>query len=182
MLLVMGVGMSMPFTSIRWLGIGILGILAAVFTAAFLLHELAHKFVAQHHGLWAEFRLTKTGALITLFSIFFPIKLISPGAVMVGGFGNIETLGKVSLAGPLANLFLSILFWGIIQTSPSTTLFLIAGYGGFFNALIALYNLIPFGLLDGQKIFRWNKMVWGATFALSIALFGWFLFWIFPLI
>jgi Zn-dependent protease len=38
------------------------------------------------------------------------------------------------------------------------------------NAWIVLFNLIPFGMLDGLKIFSWNKRVWTVAFAVSIAL------------
>jgi len=37
----------------------------ALFLAGFILHELAHKYVAQGYGLWAEFRLNLTGVLLT---------------------------------------------------------------------------------------------------------------------
>lgn len=172
MVLVMGVGMSIfVFTWIRWPWVGIL---AAVFTSSFLLHELAHKLTAQLYGLWAEFRLTLTGVLITLISMIplSPIKIISPGAVMIAGYGSKETIGKISVAGPLTNLLLSILFTGISLITHG-----IAGevavVGGFFNALIVLFNILPLWLLDGWKVFRWNKAVWGVISALSIVLLAW---------
>jgi Zn-dependent protease len=28
-----------------------------------------------------------------------------------------------------------------------------------------LFNLLPFGVLDGEKIFYWNKIGWGLTMA-----------------
>jgi Zn-dependent protease len=31
--------------------------------------------------------------------------------------------------------------------------------------------LLPFGVLDGQKIFEWNKVVWVSTMALAMLLF-----------
>jgi Zn-dependent protease len=34
-----------------------------------------------------------------------------------------------------------------------------------------LFNLMPFGLLDGQKIFDWNKIVWGITMVAASGLF-----------
>jgi hypothetical protein len=30
---------------------------------------------------------------------------------------------------------------------------------------------MPFGMLDGQKIFDWNKVVWGLTMATAMGLF-----------
>ena len=35
---------------------------------------------------------------------------------------------------------------------------------------MAVLNLIPFGILDGFKIFRWNKILWAVTFGLALAL------------
>jgi Zn-dependent protease len=34
-----------------------------------------------------------------------------------------------------------------------------------------MFNLIPLGVLDGQKIFDWNKMVWAVTIAAAMGLF-----------
>jgi len=145
---------------------------AVIFTSSFMLHELAHKLTAQHHGLWAEFRITLIGALVTLLSIFSPLKIISPGAVMIAGSGSEKTLGKVSLAGPLVNLLLSATFVGVSMFSADY-LFLIAVLSGFFNASIALINLIPLGILDGLKVFGWNKTIWAAAFLSSLTLFIW---------
>ncbi|MBA3750948.1 MAG: hypothetical protein H0X03_08695 [Nitrosopumilus sp.] len=43
--------------------------------------------------------------------------------------------------------------------------------GASFNGWIAMFNLIPLGILDGQKIFDWNKSVWGITMAAAMSLF-----------
>jgi len=170
-LVIMIVGMSL-----LWFRLGltpmVLVALTIVFTLSFLLHELAHKMVAQNHGLWAEFRLILSGVLVTLFSILSPLKFISPGAVIVVGHGSRETLGKVSLAGPLINLALSILSLGVAYLSFNS-LSLIAIYSVLFNASMAFFNLIPFGIFDGATVFRWNKGIWAATFLPSLALLIW---------
>ena len=38
---------------------------AVFMTISFLTHEIAHKVTAQKAGLWAEFRLTTWGAVLT---------------------------------------------------------------------------------------------------------------------
>jgi len=162
-LLVMGVGFSY-FLSIPTNLLN-LAILSIAFTLSFLLHELAHKFSAQYYNLWAEFRLTMQGALITLISIFLPFKLISPGAVMLVGSGTRETVGKTAISGPITNIVISTLC--IIIGVFSQYLFLIVA---FINALLAVFNLIPFGVLDGLKVFRWNKIIWAITFAAAVIL------------
>jgi len=162
-LLVMGVG----FTYFLTTGSSILNlaILSIAFTLSFLLHEIAHKFSAQYFNLWAEFRLTMQGALITLASMFLPFKIISPGAVMVAGSGTMETVGKMAISGPVTNIIISTVC--IIIAAVGQNLFLIVA---FINALLAGFNLIPFGILDGMKVFRWNKTIWAVTFAAAIAL------------
>ncbi|KPV64623.1 MAG: Peptidase family M50 [Candidatus Bathyarchaeota archaeon BA2] len=169
-LLVMGVGLSFipQFADHP----EILASLATVFTISFLLHELAHKISAQRLGLWAEFRLTMQGALITLLSMLLPFKIISPGAVMIAGPVTRESAGKTGLAGPLTNIILSTVCTIIAVTIQSAFFWIIA----WINALIAFFNLIPFGVMDGLKVFWWNKMVWAIAFSVSLPLTV-FAFW-----
>ncbi|NIQ07842.1 MAG: hypothetical protein GWO20_19625 [Candidatus Korarchaeota archaeon] len=146
--------------------------LAVVMPISFLLHEIAHKFTAQRFGIWAEFRLMLFGVLLTLFSLVSPFKILAPGAVMIASPTNMEEEGKISVAGPLVNLFLGIFFWGLyyLYTQFQTVLCI----GIFLNGFIALFNLFPVGILDGEKVLHWNKVIWGATFmlALFLTIFG----------
>jgi len=144
----------------------ILAILVIVFTLSFLLHELAHKISAQRFGLWAEFRLTMQGALITLLSMLLPFKIISPGAVMIAGPMTRESAGKIGLAGPLTNIILSTICTIIAVTTQNAFFWIIA----WINAFIALFNLIPFSIMDGLKVFWWNKIAWSTVFIVSMAL------------
>ncbi|MFQ5999152.1 MAG: AN1-type zinc finger domain-containing protein [Candidatus Bathyarchaeia archaeon] len=173
-LLVMGVGLSfIP----QIVGLGklttpeFLVSLAMVFTLSFLLHEIAHKFSAQRFGLWAEFRLTMLGALITIISMLLPLfKIISPGAVMIAGPVTKESAGKTALAGPLTNIAFSTICITIAITTQNGFFWIIAVFGAWINAIIAFFNLIPFGIMDGLKVFWWNKTVWIVAFMVSMAL------------
>jgi Zn-dependent protease len=173
-LLVMGIGLSsalypslLGFTD--WIaGLSVFGIFAVVLTASFFAHEIAHKVTAQKRGLWAEFRLTMWGAVLTLISVISPLfKIISPGAVMISGSATSEEMGKVSLAGPATNIFLAAILFGLalVPSQFSGILFLAA----FLNGFMALFNLIPVGILDGFKIFGWDKKVWAVAFGVSAA-------------
>jgi Zn-dependent protease len=164
----MGVGLSVVlFYSYS---LEILVILAIVFTLSFLLHELAHKISAQRLGLWAEFRLTMFGALITVLSMLIPFfKIISPGAMMIAGPVTRENEGKTALSGPLTNIVLSAVFSMIAVATPNP-MRTIAGFGAWINAFIAIFNLIPFGIMDGLKVFGWNKAAWAIAFTVSLVL------------
>lgn len=163
-ILILLVGLSLkeafPFIGIPLTQALMLGI---IFTLSFLLHEIAHKFTAQGYGYWAEFRLFPTGVLLTGLSIFLPIKFIAPGAVLVAGPIVIEGYGKTALAGPLVNIILGIIFCALHVTGITPFL-----WGALFNAYIALFNLIPFGIFDGEKVFRWSKIVWAISFAIAL--------------
>ena len=68
----------------------------------FLLHELAHKWMAQQYGCWAEYRGNKNGLYFALMMSVFGFLLAAPGAVMVSG--NIVTTMNDATVGPLSNI------------------------------------------------------------------------------
>ena len=178
-LLIMGIGFSIVFYNnlfnynyfaiIGW-GWTEMSVFAVLLTASFLIHEMSHKFTAQKNGLWAEFRLTKWGALLTLFSIFTPFRLIAPGAVMIAGPARLKEIGKISIAGPATNISLSLIFLGAAYAPIPFSFYVLFMWIASFNAFIAVFNLIPFGILDGLKIYNWNKKVWVIGFALAAVL------------
>jgi Zn-dependent protease len=142
----------------------------AIFISAFLVHELAHKFLAQYYGSWAEFRAQMSGLLITAISALpiMPFKFIAPGAVMVG-LSDRNKFGRVALIGPVTNLVMgfSFLLLSLLYSSYSPYF----ATGASFNGWIAMFNLIPLGVLDGQKILDWNKLVWAIAMAAAMGLF-----------
>jgi len=169
-LLVMGVGLTWIFFLVK-LSPEMLVSSALIFTSIFFLHEVAHKFVAQHYGLWAEFRLTMFGAIITLLSTISPFKIIAPGAVMIVGPATKRVVGITAIAGPLTNIALGVVLFGLSNLLPEpSALFLVAVFSAAISAFIAVFNLVPIGMLDGLKVFGWNKIFWGAAFTSSVAL------------
>ena len=140
-------------------------LLVSAFTVGvgFLLHEMGHKIVAQQYGLFAEFRSFDPMLLLAIFFSFFGFILAAPGAVMINGRVSVEQNGKISLAGPLVNVILAILFFVALQFTN-----LYAFRIGFaINALLAVFNLLPFGNFDGRKLFAWHKGVWGIMMVVS---------------
>jgi Zn-dependent protease len=178
-LLVIGIGFSIGLYGNLFGGFlfewtwDMMAIFAVVMTASFLTHEIAHKVVAQKRGLWAEFRLTTWGALITFASIFLPFRFIAPGAMMIGGsLQKNDDIVKISLAGPITNIFYGSIFFGFaIVLVPSFYGYsLLMFFAAYINAFMAVFNLIPFGVLDGYKIFSFNKTLWALVFVPSLIL------------
>ena len=152
----------------------------ALFTAGigFLLHELMHKYVAQSYGFYAEFKAFYNMLFLAIAFSFFGFILAAPGAVFIRGFITREENGKISLAGPMTNILLAIIFLVfllIFTTNGILGLFL--NYGLMINSLLALFNMIPFMPFDGAKVYAWNKGAYFITILLALILFlsRWFI-------
>ena len=137
---------------------------------SFLVHELSHKVVAQRYGSWAEFRMNTTMLFVMLYLVYnFGILFAAPGAVMIygGKIGKREN-GRISIAGPLSNLFLAFVFFQLL--SESGILYEIGRYGVIINIALALFNMIPFSVFDGRKVWAWSKFAYLAVIITGIFL------------
>ncbi len=134
--------------------------------SGFVLHEVAHKLMAQSLGAWSEFRMWSQGLLFALFMrlIGGPV-FIAPGATLwAKRLATREDHGRVALAGPVANILIALVFLALSFLSP------VMAIGAYVNLQLAFFNLLPFGPLDGADIFRWKWQVWAALLAMVIAL------------
>ena len=137
---------------------------------AFFCHEMAHKYTGQKFGYRSEFRMYPQGLLLALFlGIVVGIVFAAPGAVQIFGRPNKDEMGKISLSGPSMNLILGVIFF-VLWLFSEGLLSSISFYVAYINVFLALFNLIPFGPLDGFKIFQWKKEVWGVLIGLDIIL------------
>jgi Zn-dependent protease len=178
--LVIGIGLSMSlFNGFGW-GWTVMAAFALVMTVSFLVHEIAHKVMAQKAGMWAEFRLTTWGAALTFVSVFLPFKMIAPGAMMIGGNApSAKNMLKISIAGVITNMIFATVFLGLALGLSINEYSGMLMFSAYINAFMAIFNLIPFGVLDGYKIFMLNKTVWVLAFtpaAVLAAITGYILF------
>jgi len=144
---------------------------------AFLLHELAHKIIAQKYKCWAEFRADLTMLGIGILMSFLGVVFVAPGAVVI--FGNIDYKqnGKISMAGPLTNIILAIILLPLLFINFSNTIIQnIIDSGYLINAWLALFNMIPFWNFDGAKIYAWNRKIFYTMITVSAFLI--FLFFV----
>lgn len=155
----------------------ILPFAAAIVVSSFVLHELAHKVVAQRRALWAEYRSSYVGLAVGLaLSALSGIVLAAPGAVHIYGRATDRDSGVISLVGPLVNLALGFLAYPFAFSSTGEAIKV--GAAGnllelvvFINAALALFNMIPVRPLDGSKIWTWSKTAYFVTIALCAYLF-----------
>ena len=124
--------------------------------------------MAQKSGLWAEFRLTTWGAVLTLVSVLFAVQddfarcnddcWISQRQRTCEDF-SCWTNRKHDLCkcSSRSCIFTDPTAWSALSAVT-------------FNAFMAIFNLIPFGILDGYKIFSFDKKAWAIAFSVSILL------------
>jgi Zn-dependent protease/predicted transcriptional regulator len=120
-------------------------IVALIFFASLLLHELSHSLLARARGI--------------------PVK-----GITLYLFGGVSNLGRepqsareefmIAIVGPLTSLALGAVFailWAVLRPSaPGGAA--IAGYLAFINGALAAFNLLPGFPLDGGRVFR--SIIW----------------------
>lgn len=126
--------------------IGLATVMALIFFASVLLHELAHSWLAISRGVEVKG--------ITLF--------------LFGGATEADLDTKkpsdeffIAVVGPVTSLLLGGLFWIITVVSGSTSVGFAAGYLGWINGSLAVFNLLPGFPLDGGRVLR--SLVWRRT-------------------
>lgn len=133
----------------------------------FICHELAHKYTAIRYGAKAEYHAWLSGLVLALFLAFITngsMVFAAPGAVYVlGSHISRRENGIISLAGPLANVFVALIFFVFLLTTKGILAF-ISQWVMQVNIFLAVFNLIPIFPLDGSKVFVWNPAVWAAVF------------------
>ena len=131
----------------------------------FLLHEIAHKVVAVRFGQIAEFRADYGMLFLAIAMSLAQFIFAAPGAVHHRGRLTPKEHGLIALAGPVTNLGLAALFLPVLLVSVE-----VAVYGVGINLLLAGFNMIPFGPLDGKTVFAWSKLVFALVFLPSAGL------------
>ena len=137
-----------------------------------MLHEIAHKVVARKYGCWAEFRANPAGLRFgVMLAAILGIVVMAPGAVMVAGRTTKTQFGRIALAGPVTNIFLWC--FGIFIA------FLLGGFNSHLdqiiktwlwgNSILAAFNMLPFGPLDGKKIKTWSEVTFYVWFTICVA-------------
>ncbi|MCY3410770.1 MAG: hypothetical protein INQ03_03945 [Candidatus Heimdallarchaeota archaeon] len=140
-------------------------ILGIIIAPAFILHELAHKYAAMYFNKFARFALIKPMTIITVIVAFFGYGIAGPGGTFILGDSDDREKGIFAAAGPAINIILSLLFYLFILFLPPLQILgfqhlWVLKYSIFINSFLGLFNLIPFGLLDGKKVITWSKLSW----------------------
>ena len=151
-------------------GVGaVFGVALLTVGVGFLLHELAHKVVAVRFGQVAAFRADYGMLFLAIMAGFAGFLFAAPGAVVHRGRITDRENGLISVAGPVTNLGLAALFLALAMGGPGI-LEVIGSQGLAINLLLAGFNMIPFGPLDGRKVLSWSLPVYLLVAVPSIGL------------
>ena len=129
--------------------------------AGFILHELAHRYVARQYGAHAEYQTWTLGLVLAVaMALLAGFVFAAPGAVYIYANRKLppEAYGRIALAGPLTNAALALIFIAIGFAFPALSG--LAYTGASVNAFLGLFNLIPVFPMDGQKVWAWSKSSW----------------------
>lgn len=156
----------------------------------FLLHELAHKFTAQRYGYNADYEASPVGLLLALGLSFITgggFVFAAPGAVMIrsrrvlyspledrywDSLQSAKEFAYISVSGAVVNLALAVSFLiASFVVMPYSLTHMVLIKGAFINVFLAGFNMIPFGPLDGAKVWRYNPVLWAMVGILAIVLF-----------
>jgi len=145
----------------------------AVLIFSVVLHEIAHGFMAERLGdptarLAGRLTLNPIAHIDPFGSIILPILLVFSGSPILIGWAKPVPYNplqlykdhkygplKVALAGPLTNLFLLGIFGLLARIGllflPANLVALL-GFIAYFNAVLAVFNVLPLPPLDGSKL------------------------------
>ena len=136
-----------------------------------VLHELAHRVVARYFGATAHFIANDAMLALSVVIAFSGFLFAAPGAVWHEGLLTKRQSGLVAAAGPITNMALALLFLGalVIAREVSRSDVIIYGlYMGFsINALLGIFNMLPFGPIDGAKVLSWSSVSFGVLIAIA---------------
>jgi Zn-dependent protease len=142
-----------------------IGVSLVTVGVAFLLHELAHKVVAVHYGQYARFKADYGMLALAVGGGLAGFIFAAPGAVHHVGRLTERQRGLIALAGPVTNLALAVLFAPLVFVFP-----LIGSRGVAINLLLAAFNMLPIGPLDGNTVRQWSTPVYLIVLIPSVAL------------
>jgi Zn-dependent protease len=151
------------FMLISLLGVGL----------AFIGHELSHRFVARKLGFYSAYKMWPEGLVFALILAIISggrFVFAAPGAVIFSSYWilrrpTLKDIGLIGIAGTVFNI--SLMY--ICLYFYLTTGIVIFNFIGSINGWLAIFNLIPFGPLDGKKVMLWNWKIWLIALILAIS-------------
>jgi Zn-dependent protease len=120
---------------------------------AIILHEFGHKFAGIALGFSSHYEMFPFGLGLGVFLrvIGSGFLLFAPGYVVIQGADKIN-MAMIAFAGPLVNLILFAASWAAIESGKFRKHTRALYISKQINLWLFIFNMIPFGPLDGAKV------------------------------
>ncbi|MBU3896431.1 MAG: peptidase [Nanoarchaeota archaeon] len=139
-----------------------------IITLVFVSHEMGHRTIARYFDAHAYYKIWPMGLILALITSLFGFIFAAPGAVYISpiikkNFAfTVARLSKkqfalIAAAGPIVNILIGFGLLAVTKFMISLTILTQIAEISFF---LAIFNMIPFPPLDGQKIIGWDWRVW----------------------
>jgi hypothetical protein len=138
-------------------------------------HEFVHFFTAQRLGLHANFRIWGVGVIITLLSSVVFRNVFGQSVLTTiqnEDECDREKLALVMLSGPIISLILSSGFYALYLMQGTYSSLAMIGFE--MSLVTAFVSFLPITSLDGERVFKWNKLIWASAFIPIYMIYGYF--------
>ena len=156
---------------------------ALIVLVILIVQESVHRLVALLGGYQVQYKPWKLGLAIGLVLAFFSngsFTFIAPGGIMVthlavhriGKFRygpNYKNIGWIAMTGPLACVFMAIIFKILSGVAPNSPLFLSAMN---ISILFAVIGLLPIPPLNGHQLFFGSRYIYIGVCGMVLAASG----------
>lgn len=139
---------------------------------AVILHEYGHRFVARYFG--SDARIIANDSMLVLgvvLALAVGFLFFAPAAV-VHNIHDRRKGGIVAAAGPVINMVLALIFAGLLLVAPSLNVsdlvYQVLSASFAINALLGVFNMLPFGPIDGARVLSWSAPVFGVLIGIAI--------------
>lgn len=151
-----------------------------VILASITAKDVSQKNVARALESHSFYKLWTPGTILAILSSFLGFVIAAVGGIQVGteyserhGRWRInltpKQMGILATMGPLVYMAVSLGFLMLSPISPtiaSQNLFMVASE---INITMAIFSMIPISPLDGEKVARWNLIIWSFLLFMSLA-------------
>jgi Zn-dependent protease len=130
-----------------------------------IIHEIAHWLVANRYQTNSELQFWGLGTIIMFLTAWlFGDVFAQPTLTVMQSDTSLDNRasGLVMIAGPLTSLCFAFVCLALISLGGVIAT---AGTIGFsMNLLTCVYSLLPIKPLDGEGVYKWNKVLWAVFF------------------
>ena len=157
-------------------------VLLYIFFAGLVLivDDLTHRYMAKRYKAVTEYQFWFLGSVIMFVTALFVGSVFAlPARVVINDTEKLSKKQRAMIygAGPLMSFTIFVAFLALIPLGGAVVGLAILGAS--MHLLSAVYSFMPFDPMDGNKVYRWRRLVWLMAFAPLLVLYFAMVIWVF---